>query len=222
MGGSSTASGEIKITYEVLYEILRHEKDRPELQLLDQDFYAQVVGYLLQKKEILERQKAQSDVFSLQEKGKVEKQMENIVRLLQELFQRREKKTVMMAINISRTKSQLVNTTTLLPEEQIFLDSLVHVLDAYRDDVFAKLLLFQHPVVRKVNGMTLDSEAREEKKQLEQKVKLRFLAPIDTFIGTDLQTYGPYHDGDIAELGREVAMLLINKGKAVESFIDEN
>ena len=45
------------ITYDTLYEILRREKFRNELQLLDVEFFDNVLSYLNEKSVILDSQK---------------------------------------------------------------------------------------------------------------------------------------------------------------------
>jgi DNA replication initiation complex subunit (GINS family) len=44
---------EITITYETLYEVLRREKNKTELQELDPLFHTKLVKYIKEKKEIL-------------------------------------------------------------------------------------------------------------------------------------------------------------------------
>ena len=52
------------ITYETLYEILRREKSRPELQELDDSFYRNLVKYIEEKKAILESQRKKESIFT--------------------------------------------------------------------------------------------------------------------------------------------------------------
>jgi DNA replication initiation complex subunit (GINS family) len=40
---------DVKITYETLFDLLRREKNRNELQQLDPSFYLDVVSYLKEK-----------------------------------------------------------------------------------------------------------------------------------------------------------------------------
>ena len=41
--------------------------------------------------------------------------------------------------------------------------------------------------------------------------KIEFIQKQEKFIGTDLQEYGPYEPGDIAEIPEEMIKVLINK-----------
>ena len=78
----------ITITYETLFEILRREKDRLELQKLDISFYDDVISYIQEKKALLDG-KGQQQLFSEDEKIKTEKQLINIRKILRELYERK-------------------------------------------------------------------------------------------------------------------------------------
>ena len=71
---------EINITYETLFELLRREKNREELQKLDNNFFLDVVNYLKDKKSALELPK--NDIFAAEERRKAETQLENIKNIL--------------------------------------------------------------------------------------------------------------------------------------------
>ena len=60
----------IKITLESLYDILRNEKKREELQLLEDTFFIDVITYMRQKKAFLETKKEVDGLFSSGEKDK--------------------------------------------------------------------------------------------------------------------------------------------------------
>jgi DNA replication factor GINS len=45
---------------------------------------------------------------------------------------------------------------------------------------------------------------------------VRFLKPIEQFIGIDMNKYGPFHKEDVARLPLENARSLIDNGEAIE------
>ena len=55
---------DVIITYETVYETLRREKFRNELQLLDVEFFDNVLSYLNEKSVILDSQKNRDSIFS--------------------------------------------------------------------------------------------------------------------------------------------------------------
>jgi len=46
------------------------------------------------------------------------------------------------------------------------------------------------------------------------KINLKFLKPIGKFVGEELETYGPFDEGDIANIPKSIAKLLIDKEEA--------
>ena len=61
---------EINITYETLFDLLRREKGREELQDLGETFSQDVVSYLEEKRKILTEDKETLGTFSAEEKEK--------------------------------------------------------------------------------------------------------------------------------------------------------
>ena len=110
---------EIVITHETLFEILKREKDRTELQKLDASFFEDVVNYIREKRSIL----GNESPFSADEKRNTERQIENIRRILKDLYDKREKKVIGMALDKSRTKSNVMDTSALLNEEKMLFES---------------------------------------------------------------------------------------------------
>ena len=61
---------DVIITYETLYELLRREKSRKELQKLDPNFYQRVTNYLEEKNIILKSQKDTEIIKTEKQKDK--------------------------------------------------------------------------------------------------------------------------------------------------------
>ena len=205
---------EVVITYETLFELLKRERERPELQKLEPGFFSDTINYIKDKKKIIE---AKSDsIFASEERKKTERQLENIYKILKELYERREKKIISLSIDKSRTKSNLIDTSSLLREERVFFDALTGLLDNYRDAILYTLLNEKLPFMQPLG----DKKPKEDFKSaldLKKSTKLvRFLHQVPKFVGPELEEYGPFGEEDIANLPAEVAGVLINKGKAEE------
>jgi DNA replication initiation complex subunit (GINS family) len=127
---------EINITYETLFEILRIEKDKEELQKLNDSFFTDVIAYLRDKENAINS----ATLEAIGDKKKLEEELDNIKKILKDLYERREKKIVNLALNISRTKSNLIDISGLLKEEKELFDSLISLLDNGRDSILNKLL----------------------------------------------------------------------------------
>ena len=80
---------EIAISYDLLFDVLRYEKSREELQSLEKDFYINVVDYLKQKESILINYNTPPS-----ERELTRIQINNIRKILQEIYERREKKII--------------------------------------------------------------------------------------------------------------------------------
>ena len=94
------------ITYETLYDLLRNETYKPELQKLDPEFYKTSIQYLKEKKGILESQEKKESIFSDTETEKTSQQVKSILRIIKELYEKREAKIIQLALVSSRTKQE--------------------------------------------------------------------------------------------------------------------
>lgn len=196
---------DITITYDVLYEILRLEKTRKDLQELDKDFFKNLVSYQKEKYEILETQQSQNNIFS-REFEKTQKQIQNAKKMLKELYERRESKIIQLALYASRVQEK-PSSASLLQEEKELLTAITKVLNKYRKEVLFNLLKNQHPEVTE--------EVSAEKVKLQNKL-VRFTHALPKFVGDDLNTYGPFEEEDIANLPERVAAVLITRKRAQE------
>ncbi len=138
---------DVALTYEKLYELLRREKGKEDLQLLDNVFFLQVVAYLREKDTTYSMSLTKNDVFSMNERQRLQTELHNIHRLVKELYERREKKILEMALNRSRTSANIIDTTSLLPEERAMFDQLVSNMDHFRVGVLQNILTLKDPSV---------------------------------------------------------------------------
>lgn len=206
---------EIVITYETLFELLRREKDREALQKLNDSFFEDVVSYLNEKQKSLEEKDGAS---SFNDRDKIENQIRNIRKILSELYDRRERKILDLAIDKSRTKADMDTSVLLKDEEQLF-NFTLNILDNGRERVLNNILQGKAPVEfeEKKEAIIVPKEA---KKEAENETKLiRFLHAVPRFLGKELEEYGPFEEEDVASLPMEIANVLVTKGRAEE--IDE-
>jgi DNA replication initiation complex subunit (GINS family) len=210
---------EIKITLETLYDLLRNEKKREELQELEETFFVDTVAYLQEKKCLLGARKQADELFAAGEREKVEYELRSIQRILKELYEKREKKIIEIALNRSKTGSDLIDTSSMLSEEKEFYKQTLAILDGFRREVLFTLLKGELPSL----GMSksLQQRKKEIKAELEKEVeendsmtKVKFVHPTPSFVWKDMKVYGPYDIGDEIEIFPEVADLLVRKGRA--------
>jgi DNA replication initiation complex subunit (GINS family) len=222
---------EMVITYETLFDLLKREKDRVELQRLEPEFLSNVLAYLREKRQF----GAQQESASYDEKMKSHREMDNIRKIIKELYDRREKKIVMIAIDQSRTKSNLVDFSHMLKEERELFEQLMRILDGFREGVLSNILnerlpaiytaldekrISAHPQSNSSVGpsSSISIQPAQQPSISDEKTTalVRFLHPVPKFIGPELNEYGPFSEDDIANLPREIAQVLIGKGRVEE------
>lgn len=192
---------EITITYETLFELLRLEKNREEIQQLSPTFFEDVAKYVNEKQQLIDNASQRPSMFSSDRDTTL---LENIKRLVKELYEKREKKILFMAINKSRTGSHIIDTSTLLPEEKELFEQLVSLFDKKRNEILMPLL----------QGNSI--EKRQQTVEVHQETKLvKFVSAVPKFLGKELEIYGPFNEEDMANLPVEIAEVLIKKGRAV-------
>ncbi|MEM5879414.1 MAG: hypothetical protein QXU74_02900 [Candidatus Aenigmatarchaeota archaeon] len=172
------------ITFELIRKIQREEERSPKLSKLPENFYSNVKNYLQQKRKILEKM----------EDRKASIELKNIERLVEDIFNRRERKIVTQAINSARIGLTIENLTD---EERDFFNRVKEIIKERREKVLKELV-----------------EKGEEKETVSMVV---FKEAVPEFVGADLKTYGPFEKGDIAKLPEENVKVLVEKG-LVEEF----
>ncbi|MEK6974692.1 MAG: hypothetical protein AABW41_05660 [Nanoarchaeota archaeon] len=206
---------DVIITYETLYELLRREKSRPEIQKLDDSFYKDVINYIEEKKSFIESQSKKESIFSSTEIEKTKKQLENVQKMLKDLCERREFKIVQLALISSRTSKNIEHASLLLPEEQSFHSELINLLNSSRENILENLLNAKLPKKLDLGLMRKPKEINSASKAEDNKV-VRLLNPVPKFIGTNLEVYGPFDQENVVNLPSEIADLLIKNKKAEE------
>ena len=216
----------ITINYDSLFDLLRREKSREELQKIEDSFYRDVADFLNVQEKGLFSLAAGSDY----EKGKI--QISNIKKLLRELYEKRERKIVNLAVYKVRVGSNVVDLSALLPEEQILFERLCLLLAQGREGLleqvaagkFALLDLLQGSLHQAghaagMNGQIAPFSFPEPAKQ-EQKLQVTLLIELPEFLGRDLEVYGPFKAGERALISKSIAEILV--GKAAAEFVHDS
>lgn len=198
---------EIIITYETLYEIMRREKFRPDLQKLNIEFFNDFIKYLQEKKSILESQKKKKSIFTSSETQKTQKQIENTKKIIKELYEKRENKIIQIAMFAARNNDNPI-LQEMLPEERRFFQELLEIINNYRASILHNLIEGKQPEIKE------KEKPKELKTEKKDSIKMiRFLQSIPKFVGTDLKIYGPFEEEEVAAIPSGVADLLTKKKK---------
>jgi DNA replication factor GINS len=171
------------ITFELIRKIQREEQRIPKLTELPDGFYNNVKAYLERKRGVTNR--------------KIVFEIKNVERLVEDMFNRRERKIFNLAMIAARTDIPPENLTE---EEREFFDQIVSIIKARREDILDPLL----------------TKEPDEKTEL-----VIFKEDVPAFVGSDMKDYGPFKKGDIAKLPEDNRKVLINQGVAEEFKISK-
>ncbi len=212
-------SKEVVLTYETLYEFLRKEKSREELQKLGESFLKDTLNYSREKQQAYDDNLTKNDIFSQSERDKLHIQISNIRKILKDLYDVRERKIVNMAINKNRANTQVIDTSNLLSQEQAMFGSLHAVLSQYRTGILHRMLELREPDVLPI-VLPLPSE-EISKEDIPAPLphgikKIKCLDTIEQIFDEDLEPYGPFQVEQEIELPGVLADILVSQGKAVE------
>lgn len=121
------------LTYEKLRNIDEMERNSSSLTKIDTDFYSQAINYIeeIESRIEIEKENPSHRLMILSD------ELRNTKRLLQSIFERREKKIVTFALHSARTgKKEMPENMT--NEEKVFYEELLNVISSYRKKIFEK------------------------------------------------------------------------------------
>jgi DNA replication initiation complex subunit (GINS family) len=167
------------ISFELIRKIQREEQRVPKLTKLPEGFYDSLSAYLDQKRKMKEDRRTALE-------------MKNIELLLEDIFNRRERKILNFAIIAARTG---IPPENLSEEEMEFFNKIVDTIKQRRNENLKKML----------------GDKKEELATL-----IVFKEEVPEFVALDEKTYGPFKKGDIAKLPEENMRVLIERGIAEE------
>ncbi|MCA9487382.1 MAG: DNA replication complex GINS family protein [Nanoarchaeota archaeon] len=179
------------ITYKDIYDAAKRERYSETLQPIPKNFVKEVAQYLKEKREAASKD---NDVFS-DVLLKTKKQLENAITLFQELLRRRRRKIMNLVLIASETGiSKQDFNNMLLIEKKLFER---FVADIEKSDKELSSFL---------NGSAQEKEIEND--------MIVFLEDVGDFVGMDGKSLGPFSQGEVSNIPREVAKILVEDGKA--------
>lgn len=131
----------IHITYETLFDLLRKERSLEDLQDLDQWFWKHVVDYLNERESFLK-------TTSQLEQEKTHIQLFNIKRIIREIYDRRERKIIQLAMNVIRSNDpSFVDKRGMLAEEKKLFEESVSLLLTYKRGILDQVCANNLPII---------------------------------------------------------------------------
>ena len=178
------------ITYNDIYEAARKERYSEQLQKLNKNFIVEVANYLKEKREIASKE---DDVFS-DVIIKTKKQLENAITLFKELMLRRRKKLLNLILIAAETGISKQDFDNMLTIEKELFNDLMKCIDFSDKGLNASL-----------NG---------KKQETQENELIVFKTNVEEFVDLSGGKMGPFEKGQITNISKEIAKILIEDGKA--------
>ena len=178
------------ITYSDLYEAARKERYSEQLQPLQKNFITEVAKYLKEKKQLSLKE---DDIFS-DMIAKTKKQLENAITLFRELMIRRRKKILSLVLIASETGISKQDFENML---------------SFEKSLFEELIKNIENVDKKINELLNEKKVEELKNEL-----VIFKTDVEEFLDMEGEKVGPFQKGQIANIPKEIAKILIEDSKA--------
>ena len=178
------------ITYTDIYEAARKERYSEQLQPLAKNFVKEIANYLKEKKEIASKEDDDfSDVIM-----KTKKQLENARTLFKELMLRRRKKILNLVLIAAETGISKQDFENMLAFEKSLFEELMKCIDSSD---------------RSLNEIFNGKIEEAHKNEL-----VVFKEFVEEFVNLDGERMGSFEKGQIANIPKEIAKILIDGGKA--------
>jgi DNA replication initiation complex subunit (GINS family) len=178
------------ITYSDLYEAARKERYSEQLQPLQKNFITEVAEYLKEKKQLSLKE---DDIFS-DMIVKTKKQLENATTLFRELMIRRRKKILNLVLIAAETGISKQDFNNMLSFEKSLFEELIKNIE--NSD-------------KKINELLNREKVEELKNEL-----VIFKTDVEEFLDIEGEKIGPFQKGQIANIPKEIAKILIEDDKA--------
>ncbi|MFH1365612.1 MAG: hypothetical protein ABIH28_03450 [archaeon] len=183
------------ITYNDLYEAARKERNFEQLQALPKKFIDEIREYLKEKKELASKEDDNfSDVIL-----KTKKQLENAATLFKEIMRRRRKKILSLVLIAAETGISKQDFDNMLSVEKQLFEEMMKCIS--------------------VSNKLIEGELNGKKEEVQQNELVVFKERIEEFVDMDGEKMGPFEKGQIANIPKEIAKILI-EGEKVEMVME--
>ncbi len=178
------------ITYTDIYEAARKERYSEQLQALSKNFIEEIAEYLKDKKEMASKE---DDVFS-DVIAKTKKQLENAVTLFNELMLRRRKKILALVLIAAETGISKQDFENMLSFERGLFEEMMKCIDS---------------TDKKIQEILNGKKPTQDKNEL-----IVFRTDVEEFMDMEGAKLGPFEKGQMANISKNIAKILIDDGKA--------
>jgi DNA replication factor GINS len=201
MSSSIDSQDGLKAIKEV-YTLLLKESQLPTLQLIPLDTYQTIANII---------SKLKGQTYDGLEVVIRDRMLELISQASTLLLERRLQKIIEQQQSVSSSRSASSSENPPITDYSKLTDEEKYVLDAELDSSKRK----DYVLEATLSGRSKVLESISSKVRSRQ-ILVRFLKPMEQFVGIDMNKYGPFHKEDVARLPFENARSLIGSGEAIE------
>lgn len=192
------------LTFSELRKTQKQEKRQEELSDLEDNFILRVSNYLEMKKDVDDRE------------------YKSAKRVFDKIIGLRHEKIVKQAKFAVKSDSGGSAELNLLPrEKELFLD-LKNIFQDFNQNV-EKMIEGEESIetpdidIEEETDEETESELEEETEDAEEGYLIvKIISDVPEFMGTDLESYGPFEEGEEVEIPEDNAEILVNRGNAEE------
>ncbi len=177
----------MELNYDEIRRIYRLEKSTSKLVEVQEDFFSMLQDFILQEKQ---------DYFNSMKNLDFAKarNFTNLKKMVEEILSLREKKILTKALVSAKTSDE--NNELMAEEEKKMFNLILKILESHNsliESVFA------------------GKQKTDSKEKDLNKVSVRILSDVPSFIGTDMKEYGPFKKNETVELPQKIAKLFISR-----------
>jgi len=205
------------LTFSELRKIQKQERRQDDLSELDEDFVTDVVEYLSRKKDV----------------SGESREYKNAKRVFRKIISLREDKIVKNA-QLAVTSNVSLEEMNVMPREEQLFRELKETFTEHRESISEFLEAEeeeanpQSPEMAEKASEKEEEDSKEEEKEPKDNKEeendlpdpedgykiVKINSDVPEFMGTDLEAYGPFEEGDQAEVPEDNAEILENRGNA--------
>jgi DNA replication initiation complex subunit (GINS family) len=191
-----------------LMDIYRREKMSPYLQDLEEDFFSEVRGVMRELQSEFEKSKGG------RKQSQLLKELDNVGSIIKEIYEIRERKVVLSALNYVRRDDEEMELESYTPSEEKMLEDVASILNANRRAVLEEGGGKKAKKPRKKKEAPAPEEEKGDGKIT--LVTVRITKDLPSIVGADGKVYGEFVEEDIVSLPDANAKALIEQGAAEE------
>jgi len=190
------------LTFSELRKAQKQEKRQEDLSDLEDDFILRVSNYLEMKKDVDDRE------------------YKSAKRVFDKIIGLRQEKIVKQAKFAVKSEDGGSSELSLLPREKELFLELKDVFQGFNQNI-EKMIKGEESVETPDIELDEEDEAEPEVEEKEQSAEegyemVKIISDVPEFMGTDLESYGPFEEGEEVEIPEDNAEILVNRGNAEE------